>query len=376
MRDGWGIGGVYRKLSNRINDFIDLLNVLVLSMVKIPNNEKLPIAKLAACFNNTTTTYKYYWFLSILEQIESGKQEITKREIFEGMIAQAWYTVHYFHISLGKQDKLQKAIESIRDIENIKINEDRSIIRKKLSQSDSANTLSLLQHFDNNVPHWFLSPWFPGCNKQEIYESSRNKSSKSMYSLYSDKIIINDDWLSYLANNIGIIKSFCYWELANFLQKRNPSVPDITGKLIKPAKRNQLKKQRDFWDVVIKELDELNCIYNKGPLLIGKYDLDHFVPYSFVSHDLIWNLIPADSKSNIIKSDKLPPLDIYFELFYSMQNTAVEIMRERQPRNKVLEDYLSVFPDLNNSFTKDRFRSVIEPLIQIASNNGFEFLSN
>ena len=111
-------------------------------------------------------------------------------------------------------------------------------------------------------------------------------------------------------------------------------------------------------------------------MLIGKYDLDHFVPYSFVSHDLIWNLIPADSKSNIIKSDKLPPLDIYFELFYSMQNTAVEIMRERQPRNKVLEDYLSVFPDLNNSFTKDRFRSVIEPLIQIASNNGFEFLSN
>jgi hypothetical protein len=247
------MGRVYRELSNRINDFIDLLKVLVLSMVKIPNNEKLPIAKLAACFNNTTTTYKYYWFLSILEQIELGKQKITKREIFEGMIAQAWYTVHYFHISLGKQDKLEESVEFIRDYEKIKINEDRSVIKKKLSQSDNSNTLSLLQHFDNNVPHWFLSPWFPGCNKKEIYESSRNKNFKSIYSLYSDKIIINDDWLSYLANNIGIIKSFCYWELANFLQKRNPSVPDITGKIIKPAKRNQLKKQREFWDVVIKE---------------------------------------------------------------------------------------------------------------------------
>jgi hypothetical protein len=369
------MGRVYRELSNRINDFIDLLKVLVLSMVKIPNNEKLPIAKLAACFNNTTTTYKYYWFLSILEQIELGKQKITKREIFEGMIAQAWYTVHYFHISLGKQDKLEESVEFIRDYEKIKINEDRSVIKKKLSQSDNSNTLSLLQHFDNNVPHWFLSPWFPGCNKKEIYESSRNKNFKSIYSLYSDKIIINDDWLSYLANNIGIIKSFCYWELANFLQKRNPSVPDITGKIIKPAKRNQLKKQREFWDVVIKELGELKCIYNKGPLLIDNYDLDHFVPYSFVSHDLIWNLIPADSISNIIKSDKLPPLNIYFESFYSMQNTAIEIMRERQPRNKLLDDYLSIFPDLNNSITKDRYRSVIEPLIQIASNNGFDFIN-
>lgn len=361
------------KLSNRIND---LLNVLVLSMVKIPNNEKLPVAKLAACFNNTTTTYKYYWFLSILEQIESGKQEIKKREIFEGMIAQAWYTVHYFHISLGKLDKLQEAVESIRNIENIKINEDKSIIKKKLSLTTNSITLDLLQHFDKYVSDRFLSPWFPGSSKKEIYESSRNKSTSSLYSLYSDKIIINDNWLSYLANNIGIIKSFCYWELSNFLQRRNPSVPDITGKLIKPAKRNQLKKQREFWDTVIKEAGELNCIYNKGPLRIDNYDLDHFVPYSFVSHDLIWNLIPADSKSNISKSDKLPQLDIYFESFYSMQNTAVQIMRECQPRNKVLEDYLSIFPDLNNSFTKDRFRSAIEPLVQIASNNGFEFLKN
>ena len=134
-------------------------------MLKIPHNENLPVAKLAAIFNNTTTTYKYYWFLSILEQIEIGKKEITKREIFEGMISQAWYTVNYFHISLGKQDKLQESVEDIRDIENIKINEDRSIIKSKLAQTDNSNTLNLLQHFDANVPHWFLSPWFPSCTK-------------------------------------------------------------------------------------------------------------------------------------------------------------------------------------------------------------------
>jgi hypothetical protein len=119
-------------------------------MLKIPYNENLPVAKLAAIFNNTTTTYKYYWFLSILEQIEIGKKEITKREIFEGMISQAWYTVNYFHISLGKQDKLQESVEDIRDIENIKINEDRSIIKSKLAQTDNSNTLNLLQHFPDS----------------------------------------------------------------------------------------------------------------------------------------------------------------------------------------------------------------------------------
>ena len=221
-------------------------------MLKIPYNENLPVAKLAAIFNNTTTTYKYYWFLSILEQIEIGKKEITKREIFEGMISQAWYTVNYFHISLGKQDKLQEAIQSIQKFENIKVNEEKSIIKKKLSLTSNSTTLRLLQHFDNYVSDRFLTPWFPAYNKKEIYESSRNKNALSPYSLYTEKIIINDDWLPYLVSNIGILKSFCYWELANFLQKRNPSVPDITGKLIKPAKRNQLKKQREFWNEVIK----------------------------------------------------------------------------------------------------------------------------
>jgi hypothetical protein len=45
-----------------------------------------------------------------------------------------------------------------------------------------------------------------------------------------------------------------------------------------------------------------------------------------------------------------------------------------------LEDYLTIFPDINEisalpiSFTKEKFKEKIQPLITIASNNGFEFL--
>ena len=47
--------------------------------------------------------------------------------------------------------------------------------------------------------------------------------------------------------------------------------------------------------------------------------MEHFIPYSFVSHDLIWNLIPADKKFNNSKSDKLPSLNKYFEPFFILQ---------------------------------------------------------
>lgn len=59
---------------------------------------------------------------------------------------------------------------------------------------------------------------------------------------------------------------------------------------------------------------------------------------------------------------------------------AIEIIRDKSPRNKFLEDYLTIFSDLDEisnlplNFTQEKFKDRIQPLITIASNNGFEFL--
>ena len=108
--------------------------------------------------------------------------------------------------------------------------------------------------------------------------------------------------------------------------------------------------------------------------MIGNYAVEHFIPYSFVSHDLIWNLIPADKSFNCSKSDKLPSLDKYYDSFFKLQQVAIGIVKNKSPKNKFLEDYLSIFPDIEESFTKQNFKERIQPLITIASNNGFQFL--
>ncbi|WP_410479158.1 HNH endonuclease domain-containing protein [Pedobacter miscanthi] len=45
---------------------------------------------------------------------------------------------------------------------------------------------------------------------------------------------------------------------------------------------------------------------------------EHFIPYAFVSHDLIWNLIPADPSFNSPKNDRLPRIEDYFDGFYNL----------------------------------------------------------
>ncbi|MFZ4058009.1 MAG: HNH endonuclease domain-containing protein [Ferruginibacter sp.] len=341
----------------------------------LPKSKTLPINLLAACFNNTSATYKYYWLLSIIQSVEEENLTISKLHLFSRMISNAWYTVNYFHVSFGKQDLIQQVIIQINKLENISIDENQQIVFRKISSTKKLETLNQLWHFNNNVPHWFLSPWFTGMKRKQIYDASIGFNNECLYELHNDKILINPAWKSYLIENARVLKDFCYWNLSLFLQSKNPNVPDIPSKLIKPAKRNGLSMQRtQYWDIVLRELGHVQCIYTGKKLTVGNYAVEHFIPYNFVSHDLIWNLIPANISFNNTKSDKLPPLNKYFDSFFELQKLAVGIIKIKKPESKLLEDYYTVFPDLETSFTKEKFRERIQPLVTIASNNGFEFL--
>ena len=341
----------------------------------LPQHNGLPTHLLAACFNRTSATYKYYWLLAIVQEVERGGLIIPKKNLFARMISNAWYTVNYFHVSFGKQDLIQNAINLITELEGIAIDEKLDLVFDTLTNTRNQVTEKQLWHFNKNVPHWFLSTWFPSMKRIEIYKYSQTFSENCLYALFDDRIEINPEWETYLIANSRVLKDFCYWNLSLFLQAKNPNVPDIPNKLIKPAKRKDLKKQRvQFWDVVLKELGSIDCIYTGDRLTVGNYAVEHFVPHSFVSHDLVWNLIPANKSFNSSKSDKLPSLDKYFIPFYNLQKEAFEIVIHKSPKNKLLQDYLTIFPDLDSDFSEEKFRETIYPLITIASNNGFEFL--
>lgn len=126
--------------------------------MNLPAQPNLPVNRLAGCFNNTVLTYKFYWFLAVISRLEHGATTISKRELFAEMVAHAWFTVNYFHVSFGKQDKLQQAIERIRLAEALTVDANRSSIFNQLLSTGNKATVQQLKHFDAEVPHRFLSP--------------------------------------------------------------------------------------------------------------------------------------------------------------------------------------------------------------------------
>lgn len=352
--------------------------------MNLPYSDKLPVSKLAASFGNTSATYKFYWLLAILELVEEGQTTIPKRHLFARMIGNAWYTVNYFHVSFGKQDLIQQAVQSILEQEQLTIDTKKSLLLSILENSELKATQQILYHFNKNVPHWFLSPWFSkvaGENdvayRKRIYTSSQVFENDCLYALYDDHIFINPNWVDYLKANSKILKDFIYWNLTLFLQTRNPNVPDIANKLIRPPFRGSLTNQRkNYWDIVFKELGTVDCIFTNTALTIERYALDHFIPHAFVSHDLIWNLVPIDTSFNSRKSDKLPIMETHFDGFFNLQKTAFEIINDHHPKSKLLEEYLTIYPDLisSNSFDYTKYKESIQPLVTIAHNNGFGYL--
>lgn len=352
--------------------------------MSLPQSDLLPVSRLAGAFSNTSATYKFYWLLAIIEHVEEGRTTISKKVLFARMIANAWYTVNYFKISFGKQDLIQQAVQSILQEEGLTIDIKKSELLYQLENSPKKTTEQNLKHFNKNVPHWFLSPWFvkaAGENdsnyKKRIYSSSRHFENDCLYALHDEHIAINSKWVDYLKGNAKILKDFIYWNLTLFLQTRNPNVPDIANKLIRPPFRGSLNNQRkNYWDIVFKELGTIDCIFSNTTLMVNDYALDHFVPHAFVSHDLLWNLLPIDKSFNSKKSDKLPNLELHYDSFFNLQRSAYEIVSHHYPKNILLQDYLNVFPDLTTSknFDYHKLKGNIQPLIAIANNKGFVFL--
>ena len=345
----------------------------------LPQNSKLPITALAGIFSNTTATYKFYWFVALLDiVVKERKTRISFWEIIAGMVAESWYPIHYFKLSFGKSDSLFDKSLEIQNAFQISIESDKDKIKKYLL--DNLNgTKKFLRVFTLNVPYRFLSPWIKYTYDEDVVAKSQRFENDCLYAIYGDEIVINGNWVEYLTEHYTILRDFAFWNLTEFLQKRNPNVPDVPSKLIKPILRDSLTKQHKFWDAYIETVGSIRCIYTNKPLIAKDYDLDHFIPWSFVSHNLLWNLLPADSSINSSKSNNLPPLDIYLKPYAELHHKALKTIYPKNPNNRILEDYLTVYDSVGElvRMSDDDFCNVFQktfsPLAQIAENMGFKY---
>lgn len=362
-------------------------------MNEIPADKEIPVEILASVFNDTTNSYKFYWFLAILDIIKaSDKNEILIDDIIEKMIESVWYPLNYFKLSFGKQDSFKGVSNLINSIGVVQESTE-TIISQFKNQADNSLLAELnlkKSELARWVPYRFIRPFvfkeLRGIEdhrvNQKIVELAQSYSTEKPYSIpyhfSENKIIIHSPWKQYLKQNIGILKGFALWPLIRFVQKHNPNVLGIPEKLFKPELRN-LNLNIRSWNFYIQQKENLDCIYS-NTLVPANFSLDHFVPWSYTVHDLNWNILPVSKEINSSKSNNLPSLDSYLESFISLQRNFFTTIYNSDFKHKdaILEHYCMLFNENSTNIIEmpkgifdKRFSDTIQLMVQIAQNLGF-----
>jgi CRISPR/Cas system Type II protein with McrA/HNH and RuvC-like nuclease domain len=320
------------------------------------------------------------------------------------MIAYAWYPLIEYKLNFGAVDQLNNIVTLIYNKYNRGFNLDSATTEDNIlkfldSIHDREIEDIIVKYIYRYVPTRLLSPFFSEMlkgikdyDKDGVIEhlSQINDDVLYMVNTLEKQIYVNDNWFDYIIKNQSIINGWLNYKIIYFLQKRNPNVPAIPFKLKPPLKRD-LSIAKKLLNGVLKEIEVKDIYTNKEFNInnftrLGEISIDHFIPWSFVQHDELWNLIPTFKSINSSKGNRLPEYNKYIDSFCDFQYKAFNIIISNRSNSKYLIDYINInkklkldsklYYNLSENDFKNSIKSAISPLYQIAYNQGYDIWNN
>ncbi len=146
-------------------------------------------------------------------------------------------------------------------------------------------------------------PRFQPKESNKFYSHNHIKNARKFH-ISKDKdrsIVLNSDTIFFLKKSYELLHKALILEWAKFLEKTN-FTPKLISKIenLGENKRSSLGKYKK----ILLEIDT-KCFYCNCNLLDNKIHIDHFIPWSYIYDDEIWNLVLSCSSCNLKKSDYL-----------------------------------------------------------------------
>lgn len=303
--------------------------------------------------------YKFYWLEAIVLLISENVTETTFNDIIDEMICSAWYSVREFHIHLSGlgpdgevRDGLERAVVKLAEMSGLPSAASKTEIKNAIRKYD-AELRKAKEQLTNMVPYramagFFASagldavPWESTVKMRETISSFSYEVSALPYTLgesskLSKEVRFHPDWVRMIRDYTVSILGWIRFEKVKWLQNNNPEVPGLVYKLLPmDEKMRKLGKVRALWEGVL-EIRPVSDVFTGKTVRLGEYDIDHFIPWSFVMNDELWNLMPMDSSLNSAKSNRLPQWDPFFARFADNQYMLYQLIHEKPGIHKLYE---------------------------------------
>lgn len=91
---------------------------------------------------------------------EEGAVRMSVWDLVIRMVANAWYTIHYFRLSFGTMDSLHDIVTELQWLTGLPMDSSREdVINCLTGNLENKKVKRLLHTLTLNVPYRFLSPW-------------------------------------------------------------------------------------------------------------------------------------------------------------------------------------------------------------------------
>ena len=288
---------------------------------------------------NPSYCYKFYWLEAIVNLISEGKTVTNFDEIIDEMISNAWYSVMEYHVHLSGvvagdvRDGLERAVYKLSELCDLRNNASKMEIKDSI-KLNNREMAQIKKQLINMVPYRALAGFFVKYDETVNWDSIPrlvayiqmfDKNVAKLPYVLGDstglkrEVFFNPSWMRMIQDNTVAILGWIKYEKVKWLQNNNPDVPGLVYKLDPLNERSRkLGAVHNLWDAIMTRINIMD-VFNDCPINKSMYDIDHFVPWSFVMNDELWNLMPMDSSLNSSKSNKLPKWEPFFEKFANNQ---------------------------------------------------------
>ena len=353
--------------------------------------------------------YKFYWLEAIVRIISEGIHETNFDAVINEMICNAWYSVREFHIHLSGlqpdsqvRDGLERAVLRLSEISNLPANASKVEIKNAIKEHE-AELKASKEQLTNMVPYRALAGFFlkdgsvvdwGSVRRLTAYIEKVNRDvvllpyTLGASSKLKKEIYFQPAWVEMIQDNTVSILGWIQYEKVKWLQNNNPEVPGLVYKLAPmDEKIRKLNNVRKLWEGIL-DLSEVRDVFTGEAVIPKQYDVDHFIPWSFVMNDELWNLMPMDSSLNSAKSNRLPKWDPFFSRFAENQYLLYGFIHEKAGIHKLFE---ACFRDNLHSIwagrelyrkgnTREEFYGILQknmqPVYDSARRQGYEIWNN
>lgn len=265
----------------------------------------------------TTMSYKYGFFKALLENLYNVNEKLELKYdcLFSSFAKIYWNLVVHHQLWQSNSKNQQSSIQKILN----DYCESQSIPHEwTFDQLPATLQLDIISNVKKAGKRYVIGAFY-GDTNSFFYE----------FNLKEEYLRLNKPVYQFLQKHHRVLMTLTNYHLTKFLEKHN-EVPNVEYLLTKVEVVSQRGSLKEFY-TILKKYEQNRCFYCGGKLSNEqrKTHVDHFIPWSYVQSDNLWNLVLACSTCNSKKSDKIAEEEFLKQIIDRNDNLISTIHEEK-----------------------------------------------